>query len=200
MGRIYKESGSAIGWLGNASDDDSDGDVQGQTGHEAIDFLHVLVENSSRLQSPHSSEQEKAVLGLEDRTKWAAVERLLLRPRWRQVWTLQEYIISPHFVFYCGAKSISRHTFRIALLAIIWCRRFDGTLIAMQAVQSAWNRRRIYHWYKHGYQMSLLGLIAFGSDSSATDPRDRIYALLELTKDRELIPKLDYKAEVREIY
>jgi hypothetical protein len=204
MGRIYKESKNTICWLGVSDDDDDDDDdvleLLGQTGHEAIDFLHVLAENSLRLQSPHSSEQEEAVLELQDRTKWAAVERLLLRPWWRRVWTLQEYIISPHFVFYCGTKSISRNHFRIASLAIFWCRRFDETLITMQAVQSAWNRRRIYHWYKHGYQMSLLGLIAFGSDSRATDPRDRIYALLELTKDRELVPKLDYNAEVSEVY
>jgi hypothetical protein len=198
MGRIYKESESTIGWLGNASDDGDD--LQGQTGHEAIDFLHVLVENNSRLQSPHSSEQEEAVRELENPPKWSAVERLLLRPWWRRVWTLQEYIISLHFVFYCGTKSISRDNFRIASLAIFWCRRFDETLITMQAVQSAWNRRRIYHWYKHGHQMSLLGLIAFGSDSRATDPRDRIYALLELAKDQELVPKPDYNAEVSEVY
>jgi hypothetical protein len=132
MGRIYKESESTIGWLGNASDDGDD--LQGQTGHEAIDFLHVLVENNSRLQSPHSSEQEEAVRELENPPKWSAVERLLLRPWWRRVWTLQEYIISPHFVFYCGTKSISRDNFRIASLAIFWCRRFDETLIPMQAV------------------------------------------------------------------
>jgi hypothetical protein len=202
MGRIYRESESTIGWLG-VSDDGDDNDVLellGQTGHEAIDFLHVLVENSSRLQSPHSSEQEEAVQELNDGKKWAAVERLLLRPWWRRVWTLQEYIISPHFVFYCGTKSISRDHFRIASLSIYWCRLFKDTLITMFAVQSAWNRRRIYHWYHYGYQMSLLGLIAFGSDSKATDPRDRIYALLELTKDQELVPKPDYNAEVSEVY
>jgi hypothetical protein len=70
----------------------------------------------------------------------------------------------------------------------------------MQAVQSAWNRRRIYHWYKYGYQMSLIGLIALGSDSRATDSRDRIYALLELIKDQGLVPKPDYNAKVSEVY
>jgi hypothetical protein len=78
MGRIYKQSERTLGWLGNASE----GDIPGQTGADAMAFLRVLLENRWALDS---TEQRSVVKKLSDRTKWRAVERLLLLPWWRRV-------------------------------------------------------------------------------------------------------------------
>jgi hypothetical protein len=75
MGRIYKKSQNTIGWLGVDLEDN----LQRKSGHEAIDFLHILAQYGSRLESYPSSEQGAAVQELNDPARWSAVEKLLLR-------------------------------------------------------------------------------------------------------------------------
>jgi len=55
-------------------------------------------------------------------------------------------------------------------------------------------------WYREAPQkMPLLGLIAYGSDSKATDPKDRIYSLLGLAQDQGLATP-DYSLDIRTTY
>jgi hypothetical protein len=193
MGRIYKQSERTLGWLGKASE----GDISGQTGADAMAFLRVLLENRWALDS---TEQRSVVKKLSDRTKWRAVERLLLLPWWRRVWTLQEYIIAREFDFYCGKENMSREDFKVASYSIYLCRHIDETLLTLQAWQPMWNRRRLYMWYRNKSEMQLLSLVAYGSDSQATNPRDRIYALLGLAKDHGLGSPPDYQCDVGKVY
>ena len=189
MDRIYKQSRKTVGWLG-----------EGRDGETAMDFLQVLLKHRDRLHSQR--EQKEKVLGkeLEDRSKWAAVERLLQRPWWTRVWTLQEYIVARKFIFYCGKKTMDRDDIKVATYAIFLCRRIDSTLIGKRAFDSAFTRRRLYMWYKNGTPMSLVALIAYVSDCKATDPRDRIYSLLGLAADRKLADSPNYNYDVKKVY
>jgi hypothetical protein len=48
--------------------------------------------------------------------------------------------------------------------------------------------------------MPLLALIAYGSDGKAADPRDRIYSVLGLARDRAVGEPPDYNSDVDKIY
>jgi hypothetical protein len=55
-------------------------------------------------------------------------------------------------------------------------------------------------WKLEANPMPLLALIAYGSDGKATDPRDRIYSVLGLAKDRAVGEPPDYNSDVDKIY
>jgi hypothetical protein len=186
MDRIYKQSLRTVGWLGDGAD-----------GEAAMDFMKVLFKHRNRLDS-----QKEKVLGkeLKDREKWASVERLLLRPWWRRVWTLQEYIVARKFIFYCGKKSMDRDDFKVATFAMFLCREIDSTLIKQRAFDTAWFRRRLYMWYMKQTPMSIVALVAYMSACNATDPKDKIYSLLGLAKDRSLVDPPNYSYNENRVY
>jgi Heterokaryon incompatibility protein (HET) len=198
MERIYRHAKRTVGWLGEMSPEGEakeDGEVT-ENGEDAIDFLYVLLKNRRRLES----QEQKAVQELSDRAKWANLEKFLRRRWWKRVWTLQEYIISPEFIFYCGKKWMRRHDFKVATLLVNQCREVDETLIKWEAFNPAWNRRRLYNLYREGTRMPLVGLIAYVSDCGSTDPRDRIYSLLGLATDKELGDPPNYNSDVNKVY
>ncbi|TGO46901.1 hypothetical protein BCON_0302g00080 [Botryotinia convoluta] len=106
MRRIYEKSERTIGWLGLGDDE----------GEQAIQFLKMLANHKKRLDLLHQrrlggerrAKEEELGNELSDRSKWAALEKLLLRPWWTRVWTLQEYLVPRKFVFQCGYETIDR--------------------------------------------------------------------------------------------
>ncbi|CZR66684.1 related to heterokaryon incompatibility protein [Phialocephala subalpina] len=190
MKQIYESAEMALGWLGPGSDD----------GENAIKFLHVLFRNRDRLGAER--DEGKKVLGpeLDDREGWKAVEKLLLRPWWIRVWTLQEYIVPSKFRFCCGKESIDRDELNIAIYAIYICQKIDMSLLSKQAWEPAWSRRRLLMWYRKHLSMNLLGLMSYIGDCKATDPRDRIYSVLGLVDDGTLVGRPRYEDDVGKVY
>lgn len=133
MGRIYKESKRTVVWLGEGTKDSDD----------AINFLHILARSKKRLHWKNKPKREVEIQKLLDSGKWKPLETLLLRPWWRQVWTLQEFIIAPKLIFYCGSKSIERGRFGVAMGSLDRCRKIDNHLIKLETFIPAWNRRRL---------------------------------------------------------
>jgi hypothetical protein len=201
MERIYRQSERTVGWLGKGSEGahGSEKSQVGGDGEDAMNFLYLLLKNRWMLDDP-GERRTVATHELGDRAKWAALERLLLRPWWKRVWTLQEYIIPSKFVFYCGTKSMDRDDLKVATYSIYLCRKIDPTLLKEEAFQPLWNRRRLLMWYREAPKnIPLVGLIAYGSDSKATDPKDRIYSLLGLAQHRGLAMP-DYNLDIKSAY
>ncbi|PMD45907.1 HET-domain-containing protein [Hyaloscypha variabilis F] len=198
MRKIYEKSDRTIGWLGQGHKEGEDG----------MRFLHVLSRHKERLDTLLKNRlvEEKGLkeeeLGeeLNDRTQWAALERLMLRPWWTRVWTLQEYIVPRKFVFHCGTENMDRDDLNKAMTAISLCRKIDETLIANKAFEAAWIRRRVLNLYQAGVPIQLTGLMAYISDYKASDPRDRIYSVLGLAADRSLADPPRYEDHLEKVY
>lgn len=190
MRTIFEKSESTMGWLGQGKEE----------GEEGMKFLRILSRNLERLTEQKGQERKELGEELRDRKKWAAVERLLLRPWWTRVWTLQEYIVAHKFIFYCGKESMDRDGLSLATCAIYLCAKIDETLISRRAFEGAWIRRRLLMWYQERTPMQLFGLMAYVGDYKATDPRDRIYSLLGLAQDRFLADPPRYQDHVDKVY
>jgi len=190
MRTIYKKSERTVGWLGQGKEDGEDG----------MEFMRILRRNVERLTEQRGREAKELGEELSDRKKWAAVERLLLRPWWTRVWTLQEYILAHKFIFYCGKESMDSDDFNLATAAMNLCKGIDETLISGRAFEGAWLRRRVMMWYRERLPMKLLGLMAYVGDYKATDPRDRIYSLLGLAHDRCLADPPRYQDHVGKVF
>ncbi|KAH9864800.1 hypothetical protein IAQ61_008745 [Plenodomus lingam] len=194
MADIYKRAKRAIIWLGEEREEGSD-----CTG--AIEFLHYL----STLQVAFDRDDAAMRQNLEDpefTSKCAAVSKLLFRPWWTRVWTLQEFVLSKEAKLYCGPKSISRGKLKSAVYSIFLCSTissdFEHELVPRVAFDGAFNRRRIHQWHTRidSRGISLISIMAYLGNHSATDSRDRIFSVLGLitSRDRKLIGTPEYSS------
>jgi hypothetical protein len=194
MGRIYTQAIKSIVWLGGKSEDSD----------LAMDFLTFLQKRRWQFDKGGTVERSafRELRQQQFQAKWKAVENLLLRPWWKRVWTLQEFIVAPKLELFCGNKSIPRSSFKSAMYAIWLAGGADGKLISKAAFEAGWSRRRIHQWYQDTQEMPLVAAIAYLGDSDATHQRDRIYSLLTLVgpEDRKLIGKPDYTTSLVEVY
>jgi hypothetical protein len=140
----------------------------------------------------------------------AGLRRLLRRPWWGRVWVLQEIALPHHAEFVCGTKTISRRWFSAAYNAYyaFWeflaLRKQQGQILTdyhMEVLLFASHRSKLMLSAWRIYTLSDFPLLAMlratcvGSVHNigpeghqhleSTDPRDKIYALLALSKDRE---------------
>jgi hypothetical protein len=195
MGRIYRECKRTVVWLGNGTRDTD----------QAMEFLHTLSNHENRLRKlAVPSDFRDLPPELRDSRKWKLLEGLLQAPWWRRVWTIQEFILAPLLVLFCGSRSISRRDLRKGIHAMMLCKPGDA-LLKDEAWRAAWNRRRILQWFQdesYTDKMSLLALMAYTGNCQATDPRDRVYSLLGLTSplDREMVGQPSYKLDVATVY
>ncbi|KAF1967310.1 hypothetical protein BU23DRAFT_573334 [Bimuria novae-zelandiae CBS 107.79] len=193
MKDIFQSAGNTYVWLGEKSDDSD----------EALAFLNYMgkefwreCEQCPSVRYP-SWIQALASRDGEHRAKWDAVERLFQRPWWRRVWTVQEYIVSGSIEIWCGNNTISGPIFNKALSAIWACHRATGTF----RYEAQWNRNRILEKYNiYWPNPSLTALLAYLGDHFSTDPRDRIYSLVGLVSDADILGSPNYDASVASLY
>jgi hypothetical protein len=132
--------------------------------------------------------------------EWSAVNKLFKRSWWTRVWTMQEFVVAEELSIHCGESSVSRMEFQIALVSIYDC----GVHLDSPA---PWNRERLLSRWRasgksriHKLSGSLMATLAYMSDHHATDPRDRIYSLLGIVKDFDLVGFPDYSQPVEVLF
>jgi hypothetical protein len=91
MGSIYSRSRSAIIWLG-----DEDEAAGSKAAMEHLIMLCNVVQYNEKI--PKTLEDEHA-------RDWVALQRLLYRSYWKRIWIVQEVLLSPKAVVYCGTLS-----------------------------------------------------------------------------------------------
>jgi hypothetical protein len=151
--------------------------------------------------------------GLHSRDKllpMAGLTRLFGRPWWGRVWVLQEIALPQHAEFVCGTRIISRRWFSAAYNAYyaLWeflaLRRQQGQTLTdyqWEVLFTVSHRSKLMLSAWRIYTLANFPLVAMlratsvgsvhrlGRDGhqhlESTNPRDKIYALLALSKDRE---------------
>ena len=144
-----------------------------------------------------------------DRRSWEACRHFFQRPWWRRVWVFQEVVVSRDAIMMCGSSSCPWQSFlrartvwdnlknpiNVAFLTedeigMLGSCEYD-IAIAMALVQ-----------YRKDDQsgLDLLGLIRLMNRFEATNPRDKLYALLGLGDlvNVSIIP--DYSKSVSEVF
>jgi ankyrin repeat protein len=172
MRDIYSQAEEVIIWLGYATN---------QT--------NFLMDSLRRLEE-HTSKHEHKNWDLKQWTTfWTLIPQnpmyklsegldlLLRRPWFRRVWILQEVAKANRASVWCGTKSAKAHTFALApsLLGVKPERHCQAVLDIMPGRlrgKSVWRENR-----------SLYNLLLKFGESEASDPRDRVYALLGISSD-----------------
>jgi hypothetical protein len=140
-----------------------------------------------------------------------AMTALLSRPWWSRIWVRQELAVASEAIFACGQQRVLIGNFAAALWVFEAHSQYvyikglgnDSTLTQLEIQIAAWNdtrpqymfdtRRRFLANTLSFYPLLWSTYVAKPREMAATDPRDRVYALLGITQDsRELGIRPDY--------
>lgn len=171
MGKIYSTAACVRIWLGNESDDSS--------------VAMRLVNDPIRI----------------DEASGIALTKLLRRPYWQRMWVFQEIILARHGIVHCGS-------------AVAPWTKFKA-LDHMAAIEHLWLRVQSQAPWAINLRKALFGIAQFSIPRSeaqhlanvlvptrhmqATDPRDKIFALLGLCADHGGLV-FDYTKPVWEVF
>ncbi|KAI9869595.1 MAG: hypothetical protein M1830_005317, partial [Pleopsidium flavum] len=193
MGRIYGKAQNVVVWLGD-EDDNSRAGLK-----LARKILGLAVKTPDIVLQGDNLES----LGLPGRNskEWRALGAFLRRPWFKRVWVIQEVVMSSKAVVMCGQESLQwdemvklalRVNFAINIMSFAGADTAAGrpSQVVLFLIELRDSRRR-------GNSEDFFRLLCWCRSCEATDPRDKIYALLGLGQ-YDIAP--DYSKSAAEVY
>ena len=185
---IYRAAGSCLAWLGLPSDDS-------ELGMKTLGHLtHCLDCVEQCRKENHPSTQS-----------WNAARKLLSRDYWRRTWILQELIWATDIYFSCSGVDVDYNQFvqakdhlllhtqnqpqNYATFTLQLIRDIKAQLFA-QTINLSEDRKA----------EPLVDLMTAKVGHQATDPRDHVYAILNLLPRSEWPAEPDYTRTVVEVF
>ena len=203
MAKIYSMAECDILWLGDDPNDDAETTFK-FIQHIGHIFKNLPAEGKERTKALRAA---SSVLG-ED-APIAPLQRIMNnRPIWRRIWIVQEIVVARKVSLQCGVHSMSWDSlttflnFMLLRNRSLWQQPGALPLFAMAANATIYGMEidtaRICH--KHGEPSSIFDLWSQFYCLQATDPRDKIYALLGLAAPTPLGLNSDYTKAPSEIF
>ncbi|RDW63465.1 hypothetical protein BP6252_11010 [Coleophoma cylindrospora] len=209
MNLVFTRCEYTFSWLGKA-DEDSD---------LAMDCIAKIARLSSHPAGPLGSiqklTQKKPFC---EGGAWVAIHRLFRRDFWFRVWTFQELVLPRKLIVGCGSKSLSWSVFKKlenvrgygdalagdGFQIRQWISHMDfdiqDKIVAVSSILRTillpilFSREAEAGSHKYNMVMRLKNCLHL----HATDPRDKIYGFLAITKDHRLQP--DYSKTTEQVY
>jgi hypothetical protein len=141
---------------------------------------------------------------------WVAIDRLFERPWWSRTWVVQEIWLSTSAILQCGGTTLKWKTLQKAM---DYSEGWDDMGYHVQNTPrgKSWNTlKRRYGLAIHIAQQRLLGTSHLSDllwntwDREATDPRDKVFAVLGLLQQgadgAHSPPTADYSKPVDQVY
>ena len=218
MANIYFSAFMVMAWLGNRL-------PRTKVALNLIKYLNTIPEekwSQMAKKSLHSTETYQT-LGLRyiSPEEWKALHSFMERKWFRRIWILQEYGLSKSMVMVCGYEPIEY----LAVYAVArllqktsWCHQLDGALYNFSVLRPRTVHHgvpgvgplvlQIFRQFASGSVgvKSINEVLFLGRVCGATDPRDRVYALLPvLNLWAEKMPRLekirpDYNKSVQVVF
>ncbi|KAK3353800.1 heterokaryon incompatibility protein-domain-containing protein [Lasiosphaeria hispida] len=206
MGLIYGYAKQTTIWLGGEAD-----------GSFRALFLVSGLAAVSRLPGTQYERVAAAVGGYSDRARWEALGKLMERRWWRRTWTVQECVLPRlgSLVVRCGVKEIPWTDFVAAVRLMDGLREVMPLCVGLVSIASMrelqlGRRRAAARGEEKGDGNgldSLLEALARYRTRLATDPRDKVYAIMRMARDfrdaSDAGPRLlrvDYSKPAEEVY
>ncbi len=196
MKDIYENSHRVTAWLGSKTDktDMAMSLVEELAGNKRLEKLNYWISRPDLTEEP----------------LWDSLSDLCERPFWNRVWILQEFILAPKLDIMWGERLISIETLHKAeqLLFRMSVLREDSDdfrrALPLHVINSSLINASVFIQHRHAYwdngekglgnhfqTLLLLGRLR------ASDPRDKIYAILGVTR-HDIVA--DYTKSTRDVY
>ena len=201
MSTIYQRAWSTLVWLGEEADNSDD----------AID---TLLTTKTALQyfedgrAPNAEDFERLFLPASDSPKWQALGKLMRRPWFQRVWIIQEVVLSQQIIVMCGTRCISWADLALFSFCMIdndfeqYLYSHGNTVGNDEDSESGSIRAgkiariKDYNDTSPRKTTFLDGLVE-GRAAEATNPRDKVFAIMGLT-NTQWYP--DYSSEIIDVY
>ena len=187
MGRIYSKAKNVVVWLGEEGPDDG----------IAFRFIPVLLSYLPPLSAGHVVARRGLVarqaLPFIGSPAWIALSRIFSRPYFRRSWIIQEVALAQHAVVHCGPYVMDWDLLAAASGYQMGQLASDAEN-AHDAVAAIVEFKR----HDHGRGNNLVDALFTSYRFNCTDPRDKIFAMLGLTK--ALVFQPDYFSSVEDVY
>jgi hypothetical protein len=150
------------------------------------------------------------------RRSWKAMRELFFRPWWYRVWVYQEIAVSRNAFFVCGRDMLHWGDWLFATLNWVYLSKPDvlplldaqhrELIITRSLVEVLVSRMLIHRFSKfvggedNLRYFDLLYLLEITRHLDATDPRDKIYALLGVDEVQDISIDPDYTKSTSEVY
>ena len=123
---------------------------------------------------------------------WKGLRDLLDTPYFTRVWIIQECAHAKTGIFACGRKAVAAHIFALAprLLGITPPAQCQAVLDILPGSPR-------HGWWKE--QRELFVLLQKFEGSAASDPRDKIYAMLSMATDAKDFPDPNYNLPFEQV-
>ena len=179
MGEVYTGAADVIAWLGEESEDSD-------LAFEAIDALP----KSDQVHwdpgvAPSVSPEMRSMRHLQ------ALQRLLQRPWWQRVWTVQESILGNNMHFVCGSRKCSAESLFSLCQSFFHhvnscCFNFSRIECGRLARVLHFTLVTIYHlaaMRKAIHRSGIDVIMSLHRARECTDPRDKVFGFLGRTID-----------------
>jgi len=221
MGRVYEKARRVIVWLGH--------DTEGI----AKDSFELIIETNSCMdklmgKSKHvDCWRHCCIPRLEppypicsDKSKWAQVYKIMTLQWFKRLWVIQEAALAKECVLHLGQETIdiaeimelaSWNSYRVDIRGVVGGINL-GSLGDMFDVQCTYQNSKTWRksmpliraLQKKPWVKSFVDLLALARFSTASDPRDRVYAFLgnklALNPDGSLFVEPDYDKPWNEVF
>ncbi|KAH9986835.1 heterokaryon incompatibility protein-domain-containing protein [Xylariaceae sp. FL0662B] len=199
MGEIFRLADRVIAWLGpEENDSDRAMELMGYFGSMVdMDWTYYEMKPSANCDD-HQLANVYAPLPLQN-GDLNLICHLLSRPWYGRLWVRQEiYLANSQAVVMCGHKTVRWETFRSAM-AFLYRKPLPGRGLGVPLVEVCHALRGFIHQRK---KISLLSLRVSFDATECRDPRDRIYGVLSLLKEKDdlLCGQADYTIPWCELY
>jgi hypothetical protein len=138
--------------------------------------------------------------------RWTALRRILAYEWPGRSWILQESVLNDNIVLACGKRIYDWDILPKLASAVIEDVKIDTDALRLDKSQSLSHLRRIRKLRRKLQQVGssklpLLDLLSLGQKFHATDPRDKVYALLGLAVDRDVLGlQPNYEIEASSVF
>lgn len=199
MSRIFDHAWSTLVWLGEEADNCSGA-------LKTILAVNDAFQYTNEDWIPEPEDFERMFLPAPGSPKWSELGKFLARPWFQRVWIIQEIVFSKNIQFLCGTNYISWQD--ISLFAICMIQHdllqylsLNGPLQKTSSESGCGRLMDIFNI--QGYFTSfenpqpLLTALVEGRGAQATDPRDKVFAVMGMTPT---IINPDYSKATFDVY
>ncbi|KAK5655884.1 hypothetical protein OQA88_5423 [Cercophora sp. LCS_1] len=195
MGEIYARANRVIVWLGEEDERDAHA-------IQAIAAVYNYIESQkpSRGESWDMTVDEiQGVPGFPD-DGWHHLGFFLSRPWFHRMWVLQEVVKAQRAVCILGTESLPyEHLTTVVRRFTRAGLRHDSRSLPVAGGRGVFSTMLVYQWHRNGATFSArndhcyFDLLFSAGSLSATDPRDKLYALLDISiHEDEWLPLPNY--------
>lgn len=205
MGEIFQKAKKVVAWLGP---DDSG---SAKKALKAIRFVTNKVPHPGHGSDARVNPGDPTLDNLADmllekediKDAWKHIDAFFARDWWQRIWCTQEVIVAKEVQIYCGDEEISGRTVGVYARwhhAQRWLGQSTPKELDEIGVRSAY--RRLNTW---GWTGTFLEILSTFKGLEATDPRDKVYALLGLLEINrqanidKLYMSVDYHKTLQEV-